>query len=994
MQKDTLLNIATQAAKLPESERESFIKEETNSDSNLTQKIETLIQQQQAADFHEQTLATIDLKPGDMVGPYHILEEIGSGGMGIVFLVEQKVPVHRRLALKVIRIGMDTKDVLARFELERQALALMSHPNVAAVVDAGITENGRPYFLMEYVPGVSITKYANDNRMTMDSRIKLVMQACKGVLHAHQKGILHRDLKPGNIIVTEKEGEPLVKIIDFGVAKSTQQKLSDNTVYTQLGSFIGTPNYISPEQAGASSQDVDTRTDLYSLGIILYEMLVGELPFDSNTFHNKNLADIQRIIKEKQAPSPHDRLKSLSYGKSIATKRRSSFTDIRKKLKGDLSCIIMHAIEKNRNERYASVSAFDEDLKRYLNGLPIEAQPHSSIYLMRRFIGRHKLMVASIFSVLLALSIGLGSALISLKHAERETIHAERESAHAAAVSALVSGILLNADPWNKSFRHEITLNSVIVELEKKLDNKELLQGKEFDKARELDMENSLLWSLREHIGDLHSSVGNEDAAENNYRQAIELHGKTSEGEELKLIDLNLKRVKVLTKSGNLDIAENLFSQAVAKLTPPQNKAEASLLLNATGVQISRGKIKEYIEFETNLLKIAEDFFSKQSKEYVKQSLKLANGLVYNYDLVSLNKALSLAKSARIISHELTPRNLDLEYQSIQQIVSLLIHSRNPKEAIIEAGKFVNWCKKEFGDENIRTIKAEISLATANDNIGNYKAMLEIVTRIEPLIENSVQSGHYLMRDLVDLKGDWLMSKHRYKEALPLLEKALSIAERKNRIPNIAYFSGKVSLAAYYTGDLDKAQNNMIKAIENSPEKTGLNLSINLSELSQIFFAMNKTDAALNESKNALKADPTNFTAYTIQGLIAFQNKDFENAEKYMRNAAKGYLKDFGGTVNDPDHNDLTSDIVMMLINIGKYNEAYELAKDIVISDLTTVNAAAVQLKIMAAKVVNGKSVDKNLATKLYNNVDTHWSKVTLQNQSAKKALTLIKSSK
>src|SRR5579862_2745161 len=342
------------------------------------------------------TQVIVTEKPDDFVGRYKLLEKVGEGGCGVVYVAEQTEPVRRRVALKVIKLGMDTKQVVARFEAERQALAMMDHPNIAKVLDAETTETGRPYFVMELVRGIRITEYCDQNHLTTKERIGLFIKVCQAIQHAHQKGIIHRDIKPSNILVTLHDGVPVPKVIDFGIAKATEGRLTDSTVYTQLHQFIGTPAYMSPEQAEMSGLDIDTRSDIYSLGVVLYELLAGNTPFDPKDLMASGIEAMCKTIREKEPVRPSTRFATLSREELTTTAKRRS-TDTSKllhQLKGDLDWIVMKCLEKDRTRRYETANGLVADLKRHLNNETVIARPPSAAYRFQKTLRRNKLVFA------------------------------------------------------------------------------------------------------------------------------------------------------------------------------------------------------------------------------------------------------------------------------------------------------------------------------------------------------------------------------------------------------------------------------------------------------------------------------------------------------------------------------------------------------------------------------------------------------------------------
>jgi WD40 repeat protein/serine/threonine protein kinase len=367
--------------------------------------------------------------PGTVIGPYKLLEKIGEGAFGVVFLAEQTQPVRRKVALKVLKPGMDTRQVVARFEAERQALALMDHPNIARVFDGGATASGRPYFVMELVKGVPVTEFCDQNRLAPRQRLELFLAVCRAVQHAHQKGLIHRDLKPSNVLVSRHDTTPVVKVIDFGVAKAVGQALTDKTLFTGVAQMIGTPLYMSPEQAGMSDLDVDTRSDIYSLGVLLYELLTGTTPFANERFKNAGYDEIRRIIREEEPPRPSTRLSTL--GLAATTASASPGTELRKLstvVCGDLDWIVMKALEKDRSRRYETASAFAADVQRYLADEPVQARPPSVLYRLRKLARRHRRAVVPASALAFAAVVAVTALAVSTAFVWRANRDLQRDA--------------------------------------------------------------------------------------------------------------------------------------------------------------------------------------------------------------------------------------------------------------------------------------------------------------------------------------------------------------------------------------------------------------------------------------------------------------------------------------------------------------------------------------------------------------------------------------
>jgi tetratricopeptide (TPR) repeat protein/serine/threonine protein kinase len=398
-------------------ERAAFLDRACGNNQALRAQVEALLRAHERSgdvlDRPQQLLLTTDLpgheRPGTMLGPYKLLEQIGEGGMGTVWMAEQTQPIQRRVAVKVVKAGMDSRQVLARFEAERQALALMEHPNIARVLDAGQTPSGRPYFVMELVKGKPITTYCDEKRLAVRERLELFGDVCRAVQHAHQKGIIHRDLKPSNVLVAPYDGRPVVKVIDFGVAKATGQRLTDKTLFTGFGALVGTPEYMSPEQAEVNNQDIDTRSDIYSLGVLLYELLTGSTPLTHKRLKDVALLEVLRLIREEEAPRPSTRLsESKDTLPSISAQRQTDPAKLTKLVRGELDWIVMTALEKDRNRRYETANGLAMDAQRYLADEPVLACPPSAAYQLRKFLRRYKgpVLAASVIVLLLAVLAG------------------------------------------------------------------------------------------------------------------------------------------------------------------------------------------------------------------------------------------------------------------------------------------------------------------------------------------------------------------------------------------------------------------------------------------------------------------------------------------------------------------------------------------------------------------------------------------------------------
>ena len=566
---------------LDEEARAEYIDQICAGDQALCQRVEALLE---VHDKEEHFLksnggaaptvdqSSLSESPGQQIGRYRLLQKIGEGGFGVVYMAEQETPVRRKVALKIIKIGMDTKQVIARFEAERQALAMMEHVNIAKVFDAGATESGRPYFVMELVKGISITENCDQNNLTTEKRLLLFMDVCHAIQHAHQKGIIHRDIKPSNVMVTLHDGRPVPKVIDFGVSKATNQRLTEKTLFTEYHQFIGTPQYMSPEQAEMSGLDVDTRSDLYSLGALLYEVLTGSPPFEAATLRAAGYAEIQRIIREVEPPKPSTRLVTLmQQNTEIAKHHGVEPHSLTKLLRGDLDWIVMKAMEKDRTRRYESASALARDIERHLLAEPVTAAAPSAGYKLRKFIKRNKgpVSVAAVIGLLLV--IGTAVSTWQAVRANRARAEAERQAKVAREVSDFLRNDLLGAaDPWTG--RSEGTSVASFLDAASKQ-----LEGKFVD-------EPLVEASIRLTLGDTYLHLGRFDEAGRHLQRCLEIRNDRLGEDDFKMLYCMRELGWAYHCLGKNKQAESLLVAALDGMRPILSDDDPTLLYAWAGL--------------------------------------------------------------------------------------------------------------------------------------------------------------------------------------------------------------------------------------------------------------------------------------------------------------------------------------------------------------------------------------------------------------------------
>ncbi len=489
-----------------------------------------------------------DEQPGARIGVYRLVQMVGEGGFGRVYLAEQEEPIRRRVALKVIKLGMDTRQVVARFEQERQALAVMDHPNIARVLDAGATASGRPYFVMEFCPGEPITSFCDRGNLTIRQRLELLVQICDAVQHAHQKGIIHRDIKPSNVLVSIVDGRAQAKVIDFGVAKATASRLTERTLFTEHRQLIGTPEYMSPEQA-EGSLDIDTRTDVYALGVLLYELLTGSTPFDSRSLRSAAFGEIQRIIRETDPPSPSTRLSQNTQTlANVAARRQIEPRKLNSVLRGELDWIVMRALEKDRSRRYGTPSDLAADLRRHLGGQPVEAAPPSVGYRVRKFVRRNRGPVAAAGLVGVALIVGAAGTSVGFLRAASERDAARSAQADAEAVTEFLSTVLSSAAPGQMG--RDVTVREVIDKASQTIGP--AIEARPGVEAR-----------VRETLARTYIALGEYPQGDRNARRAQDLSQSALGPLDQRTLRIDALRGDALYRVGKFEEAEELLTRTV-----------------------------------------------------------------------------------------------------------------------------------------------------------------------------------------------------------------------------------------------------------------------------------------------------------------------------------------------------------------------------------------------------------------------------------------------
>jgi serine/threonine protein kinase len=724
----------------------------------------------------------------EVIGNYRLIQKLGEGGMGEVYEAEQVEPIRRRVALKIIKWGMDTKQVVGRFESERQALALMNHPNIAKVFDAGATEKGRPFFAMECVKGVPITEYCDTHRLNNRQRLQLFVQVCEGVQHAHQKGIIHRDIKSSNVLVSIQDDKPVPKIIDFGVAKAVSQRLTERTVFTEIGQLIGTPEYMSPEQAEMTGLDIDTRTDVYSLGVLLYELLVGTLPFESDEIRRAGFDAIRKKIREEEPPKPSTRLTTPGFDTDHATRsRQTDLSTLAKQLKGELDWITMKAMAKDRTQRYASTSELAADVVRYLIHEPVLAGPPSALYRLRKYVRRHKVGVAAAALIVLAMVVGITGTTIGLLKAVKAEQKAREEAATAQQVSDFLVELFEVSDP-SEARGNTITAREILDKGSERI-------------SEELTEQPKIQTRLMDTIGTVYINLGLYDQATSLLERALEIRRKTLGDEHLEVSD-SLHSLGVLIYSkGDFPTAERLFREALSvrkKLLGDEHLDIASLLNDLAMAVMAQGKFEESEPMYRESLAIRRKnlgnehadvaqslnnlgMFLYRQKEYQEAEELFREALTMNRKLLGMehpeistnlnNLALVLRDSGKITEAEPVFRevlSLDRKFLgdnhpyvaiTLNNLGALFVQKEDLVEAERSFNEAIDVLRKTFPEDHWQIANAQGLLGGCCIKLKRYGEAEDLLLRSYSIIGQQFGEKHRrtqaLLRRIVELYKNW-----------------------------------------------------------------------------------------------------------------------------------------------------------------------------------------------------------------------------------------------
>ena len=788
--------------------------------------------------------------PGMVIGRYHLLQRIGEGGMGEVWLAEQKEPVRRRVALKLVKAGMNTREVIGRFESERQALALMDHPAIAKVFDAGSTPEGAPYFVMEYVAGVPITTYCDNHRLNIRERLEPFVRVCEGVQHAHQKAIIHRDLKPSNVLVTEMDGRAAPKIIDFGVAKALTHRLTAATMFTRAGALVGTPEYMSPEQALSSGEDIDTRTDVYSLGVVFYELLAGVAPLE---LRKMALDEFLRRLREEEPPKPSTKIRTQDPATSSesARKRQTEPLALAKQMRGDLDSIALKALEKDRSRRYGSPSDFAADIGRYLRNEAVLAVPHSAAYRARKFARRYRaaLIIACAFVLVLIVA-----AAVSI----RQTLRADREAAVAQAVNDFLQNDVLaqasaatQSGPSAKPDPH--------LEVRTALDRAAARIAGKFDRQPEVEA------GIRDTIGQTYMDLGLYPEARTQLEQALDLHRRALGAKNPKTLKTMSRLGGIADLQGKYPEAEALLNQVLAMQRRVLGPDHPDTLISMDNLAILYKEEAKYARAEALVSQILEIRRRVLGPEHP-ETLKSMNNLSNVYDDQGKHAQAEALDSQTL---EIRRRVLGPEHpetlSSMNNLATVYIQEGKYAQAEVLLSQALEIQRRTLGVENPDTLLSMGNLAAVYSLQSGYVQAEALFKQALGIDWRVLGPEHYYTLSL--LSDFALMYQRQGKYALAETYAAQVLAGRRHALgsenPDTMVSAADLALAYLSRGKFTQSEPLAREALEFNRKKQ--------PDDWQRFRAESLLGASLAGEKKYAEAEPLLLEGY--QGMLARKDR-------------------------------------------------------------------------------------------------------------------------
>ena len=788
--------ILDRAADLPPDQRPALLERVCGDDAELRAEVESLLAAL-SRDEHflidptiEPPLTPVEM-PGSRIGPYKLLEQIGEGGMGIVFMAEQEQPVRRRVALKIIKPGMDSRQVIARFEAERQALAVMDHPNIAHVYDAGATDTGRPYFVMELVRGTPVTDYCDQHQLTTAERLELVVQVCQAVQHAHGKGIIHRDLKPSNVLVTVADGRPVPKVIDFGVAKATQSRLTEKTLFTEFRQLIGTPQYMSPEQAESNGIDIDTRSDVYSLGVLLYELLTGTTPLDGRELRSKAYADVERLIRESEPPKPSTRLSTLGdAATAIAASRKTQPEKLGQQLRGELDWIVMRALEKDRSRRYETANGLARDIQRHLADEPVEACPPSTSYRLHKFIRKNRAPLTVTAGFVLVLVV---ATIVSSWQAVRATRATSREAAQrrqAEAVANLLESVFRGLDPTGPRRSGEDLKKQLALQLDRAALqlNSPIYSGDPATRAR-----------LRSALGTTELGLGEAAKGEALLRAALIEEGSYASPDDLQtLITMNALAL-AWDEAGRYQAAIALFEQVRDRSLPSLGANHRSTLNTTDCLAVAynhAGRYQDALALSQRVLERKTKTLGADDRDTLIAMSNLGSAYL---SAGRFDEAIKTFEAARQRAIKTLGDNEDLTLTATNNLIVAYTDACRSSEAIELGERLRGQETRILGAEHPSTVTTLNNLGSAYMDAGRAGAAVALLEQVRPVCLRIFGPDHRQTLNALNNLAEAYRLSERFDEAIQLYQQVRQQQLRTLGPDHPDYFEASYNLAAAYT---------------------------------------------------------------------------------------------------------------------------------------------------------------------------------------------------